>query len=90
MRLSKPVLALGIAALLATACEKKPTVSQDRGRDLAPRSEARAADELGTTAARRQAAYAIKIGGEKFAPGAGKARGHSIEGGFAGRDTDRR
>ena len=61
MKLSKPMLTLGIAALLVTACEKKAVVIADRHLDRAPRS-----DTNDPEVARKQAAYAVKIGGEKF------------------------
>ena len=100
LRLSKPALALGLAALLVTACGRKPIVIQNRRADLAPRSDTRTSEEVPAVAnrraelqaevARRQTAYAVKIGGEKFAPGARKT-GEGFKGGaIAGRDPDRR
>ncbi len=97
MKVSPSILTLGIAALLVTACEKKGIVGHARHPDLATRSDtsfsAVAADRRAAVepeVARRQAAYAVQIGGEKYEVAARKPGQDLDERTSAGRDLGRR
>jgi hypothetical protein len=100
IRLSICVLTLSIASMLAPACGRKAVVVHDGHGNLTPAGNTRRFDEVQVDAdrraelqaevSRRQVAYAVKIGGEKFAPGAGKAREGFKEAANSGRDPGRR